>query len=243
MNRLMQIPHWQVYKPFFNPLVAKLLVPWFALLPILLNFLHEVPRKVPILSEPTAFLTLALPFKWWLLWWSSFFYTLAIVVFGFRCPGFVKRYPDYSKYVEMRHSPRWIASELFYAVPKLGESKTKLFERLVTKQLASVADPSDANLAGSRLVETSDTSYWFDHNGKKYKVSASDGPTDNGRLEREVFWEIFEQLATSCRGSRMATLVLLLLAAVPFVLVVIQNIASVLPSAVKATAHAIGNWF
>jgi hypothetical protein len=232
----LRLPHWQTLKPAFNPIIAKILVPWFALLPLALKVLRDVPEKIPILTGTASFLTLSLPFKWWLLWWASFFYTIAVVLFVVRCPNFIKKYPGYANYIDVKHSPRWIASELAIAAKTLKNSSSldTLFQRFVTKGLAVAVAESDTNDPGSKLIEKEGTSYWFMYGGRKYKFMAKDNETPPGVTEREAFWEIFEPLAASAPKSRLATLILLILALIPFVVVVIQNIWSVLPSAAKA---------
>jgi hypothetical protein len=189
------IPHWQTLKPAFNPIVAKILVPWFALLPLALRVLKEVPEKIPVLSVPTSFLTLSLPFKWWLLWWSSFLYTAAVTTFLVRCPGFVKKYPGYSNYLDVKHSPRWIASELATAANTLKRSRSlnTLFERFVTKGLAVASEDADKNEPGTKLIEKEGTSYWFTYGGRKYKFMAKDNEVPPGVTEREAFWEILSR--------------------------------------------------
>jgi hypothetical protein len=237
----LRIPHWQTLKPAFNPIIAKILVPWFALLPLALRVLKDVPEKIPVLAGPANFLTLSLPFKWWLLWWSSFLYTIAVTLFLIRCPGFIKKYPGYSNYIDVKHSPRWIASELATAAETLKNTPglNTLFERFVIKELAVLADDADKNEPGTKLIEKEGTSYWFTHCGRKYKFTAKDNETPPGVTEREAFWEIFEPLATSAPNSRLATAVFLALAFVPFAVALIENIWSVLPHAAQAAWESI----
>jgi hypothetical protein len=236
-----RIPHWQTLKPAFSPTIAKVLVPWFALIPLALRVLKNVPEKIPLLSGPAAFLTLSLPFKWWLLWWSSFFYTVAVVTYVVRCPGFIKKYPSYSNYIEVKHSPRWIASELSTAANTLKNpaARDQLFERLVTKKLAILADTTDLNEPGTKLIEKDGTSYWFVHNRCKYKFIATDSDPVSAAHERETFWEIFEPLATSRSIARGSTLLFLVLAAIPFVIAIIENIWAVLPHAAQSAWDAV----
>jgi hypothetical protein len=233
MFGLFEWPHWQKLAFIFKPPFPRLLVPWFAILPIVLQVMQDVPERVTFGQDALLILHFTLPFKWWLLWWGSFFYAIAFAIYSIRCPAFIKSYPSYAVYLESHHSPRWVVSELRDAVLLLPSADSAgLFERLVTKKLATAAASDDETPAGEWRVEQDGTSYWFVFKEARYKITALDGVDGSkgsiSNFEREVFWEVYEPLAKMRLFARASTAMFALLAAGAFIVVVLQNICTVI---------------
>ena len=83
--------HWQTVGKLFHPTALRLLVPWFAILPILLKVLSDVPETLTFMIADRGFqVATRLPFKWYALWLSSFFYAVAWAIYLTRCPAFIR---------------------------------------------------------------------------------------------------------------------------------------------------------
>lgn len=212
------LEHWQNLKPWFNPVAIRLLMPWFAVIPILLHIFRDVPRYITFPTVPPLVLTMELPFRWWLLWIASLLFAIAFVLFHLLCPKFVKRYASYIDYRKHEHSPRWLASEFAIALPLLGDSgRETLYQRLITKKLVSEIPIDAAIRVGERIVKQDATVVAFDHQGRRYLLEARDSIDDAAaisRFQQEVFWEIFGRVANSRQCVRYVIWALLFLTVV-----------------------------
>jgi hypothetical protein len=169
-------------------------------------------------------LALALPFSWQLLWVSSMFFFVALVIYHWRCPAFVKKYHNFSEYQEYGHDPRWLAHEVkFLAADKKDLSDftatllTKGFAMATTDPIATGKNPS---------VEAEQTVFRY-INDKRTIVVAT--PVKKGEAvvpdaERGLFWEIFASFSGSRPLSRLAILILLGLSAICFVYVLGEHV-------------------
>ena len=93
----MFLGHWQFFKDFFKIAFMRYLLFWFAIVPVFVKLLSGLPEKLRI-PGTEHFLSLSLPFTWWLLWLASLCYFIAFVLFHAFCPQFIKRYPSYTEY-------------------------------------------------------------------------------------------------------------------------------------------------
>jgi hypothetical protein len=221
--------NWQFLHPWFKPIWLKLLIPWFALIPILLTVFRDVPQVIRIGSVDVVALNFELPFKWWLLWIASFAYALAFAIYAARCPKFITRYPTYRDYQAQGHSPRWMAWELNHAVDKAhsDKSKQKLFKRLVDKKLVTeIAPVSEAT--PNPQVSDRGSIYRFEYDGRWYEFVGSEKSNNSETIDCEVFWEILGPLASSRPGWRQATWYLLYVSGALLVIAVCQNVWVVL---------------
>jgi hypothetical protein len=198
--------HWQNLKPWFNPVAIRLLMPWFAIIPILLSVFRDAPEVVVFATDPPLILRLELPFRWWLLWLASLLFALGFALFHLFCPKFVKRYANYVDYRGHEHSPRWLVAEFAIALPQLNHAqREKLFARLVEKKLAREVSIDEEPVVGKRYVRDHATIIAFDYERQRYVLEATDSartPADMLRFQQEVFWEIFGRLANSYGPAR-----------------------------------------
>lgn len=238
--------HWQHLGHFFQPIWAKLLLPWFAVLPIVLTLLRDAPEKVSFGHSEVFVLNLSLPFKWWLLWQSSLLYLLAFIAYWVWCPAFVRRYKNYAKYIEWGHSPRWMAREVENAVDAVGgpqkPTAAALLKRLVDKGLASPLEEGDKAKVWETVVTAEGTIYRFEHDGQKYRFVGSESSTSASERDREVFWEVFEPFARSRTVRRVIVWVLLALSGTCLFVAVLQSILAVLPHALAPLYHWVAGF-
>ena len=217
--------HWQNLRFFFSISGVKFFVAWFAFAPIVVKLLEKMPRDFNILINGDPFsLSLELPFSWVVLWFSSFLYSIALILYHSFCPGFIKRNPDFSTYKEAEHSPRWIVWNLFYSWSDTSE-RTKLAERLIEKKLAEKTDLSEIKF-NKPNVQNRGTVWQFEHKKDIYEVCA---PSNLSVItEREYFWEVFGRYSNSRKEMRYTIWGLILVSGILVVFVVIQNIWFVL---------------
>src|SRR5690606_39509050 len=84
---------WQWYKGFFNVTVFRYLVTWFAIVPILAHLFGKFKGEIRI-GESVLVLShsISLSFSLYLLWFSAFFFVIALLLYQSFCPGFIKTY-------------------------------------------------------------------------------------------------------------------------------------------------------
>ncbi len=239
----MFLGHWQFFKDFFRIAFLRYLLFWFAIVPIFVKLLSGLPEKLRI-PATDHFLTLSLPFSWWLLWLASLLYFIAYILFHAFCPQFIKRYPSYAEYEAYRHSPRWVIWEFYYAIeePKRPSNLAarawksiyyyfspiteadKLFARVITKKYAEETAESPTI---NPLVEETQTTAFFKADNKLYKISNDPSSTTAAVKEREIFWEVFGHFAK--QGPQIRSLISLLIGGTVSLLliVLIQHILTV----------------
>src|SRR5688572_30240002 len=102
--------HWQWYKDFFNVTVLRYLVTWFAIVPIAASFITNFKPhlKYKDLFEVDFLADTSLPLGLKVLWLSSLFFVIALLLYQWHCPGFIKTYSSFGDYKRHQHSSRWI---------------------------------------------------------------------------------------------------------------------------------------
>jgi len=240
----MFLGHWQFFKDFFRIAFLRYLLFWFAVVPIFVKLLSELPEKLKF-PGTDYFLTLSLPFTWWLLWLASLCYFLAFILFHAFCPQFIKRYPSFTEYKLHGHSPRWIIWEFYFAVEGPQRSANwiaalwqkfyysispitqtdKLFQRVITKRYA--VDAGENMPTTNPVVEEKQTTTYFKSGDHVYKISCDPDSTGIQVKESEIFWEVFGHFAKQVPGVR-TTISILIAATIGLLLIVLlQHILTV----------------
>lgn len=213
-NYLNEHWRWENYRDFFNITVFRYLVLWFSVVPLLASLLGglETPVRIPI-GDHEISIGLGIPFAWQILWLSSLFFFLALGLYTWRCPKFIKKYHNFTEYHEVGHDPRWTVYEIRF-LKLSGEDLTDFTQKLKTKMLAKVT--ADA-VTEKPVIQETQTIYRYKSDRKNLGETIEVGmPVLNGDgkvlddAERGLFWEVFAAFS----GSRVYTraLVLLLLA-------------------------------
>lgn len=231
---------WQFQRDFFGILYLRHLVTWFALVPILVVMFGSLPDtvRIPALHNNELVIHLTLPFKWWLLWISSFFYVTAWCLYILRSPRFIRRYANYAVYQSWQHSERWIIwewnnflktdadpSDVDILIKK--ELATPTAQPLNLNEYVIVIDKGDALKAFEPIKEANETWFAFQRQGSFYRLGLGPSQANKDIKHSELFWELFGAQADSRPASRAAVWIILGLAAVTFGIVVLENIWAV----------------
>lgn len=223
--------NWQSYRSFFQFPIIRYMIYWFALVPAVLTVTSDLPGE--ICAAPYC-INLSLPFSWWLLWLASLSFIAAYVLYQFFCPRFIKQYPSYAEFKSQGHSPRWAAWQIAELVENQFEIP-KLVERLLTKGFVTPVTSPAAPL-GTPIVEADQTVVFIENAGAFYRFGApprepsAQTVEDHGVAEadQEVFWEVFGRFAKAWPKIRCWVLSLLIASLIGVILVVVQNILSVI---------------
>ena len=225
--------HWQWYKDLFNITIFRYLVFWFSIVPIIASFKDKFPEEIEIfkiINIDLSFLK-TLPFNWEILWFSSLFYVIALLIYQVRCPKFTKNYSSFGEYKNIDHSHRW----LIWLAQDVIEDKKELdsfFKRLNKKMYLEKGKMSFENSEKTKVeVEEKVTSIYFKHKDEIYKFSLPKYDKKGQIIEndvREIFWEIFAIYSSSREKSRMIIVLLLILSCIGFSTVLLQHIISML---------------
>jgi len=223
--------HWQWYKNFFNITILRYLVTWFAIVPLFVKIVEVINRvlKAPKIQLILENISLSLPFYWELLWLSSLFFVIALTLYQLFCPQFIKTYNSFGDYKKRLHSPRWIIWESLSVINDKQEIG-KLFDRLSTKNyIKETKRKFDKNEV---VIEENQTTAYFEFETKKYSLSLPIITAENideqktELVEREIFWEVFGRFSSSKKGIRITIITLLILSAILFGVVFLQNIVN-----------------
>jgi hypothetical protein len=213
--------HWQWYKGFFGIVILRYLVTWFAIVPIIAKLFSGLDLSIKFGAAQSIKIhsDLSLPFSLQILWLSSFFYVLALLLYQIICPSFIKKYSSFGDYKKHIHSPRWIIHEALDIVNDKIQLP-KLFERLSTKKYLI---KNTQTFAENKVeVETDQTVLYFTHRSSGYKLGLP--IVKNGKVERdeteqaelEIFWEIFGRFSSSKAFWRITIIILLSVSAALF---------------------------
>jgi len=226
---LTRLPRWERYKGFFQTATVRYLIVWFTIVPIVATLLAGIPRPLPFeRSGHTVSLDLDLPFSWEVLWLSSFFFFIGLVLYHLRCPAFVRRYNQFSDYLACAHDAGWLCQEARAVVHDKALVGT-FSERLLAKKYAHLLPPAAKwNETENPTIEEKQTKLRFRRGNDKLVLAMpvldAAGHVDP-EAERGLFWEIFGLFSGSRPASRAVVLVLLLASLVCFMFVLLQHIA------------------
>lgn len=251
--------HWQFLRDFFSIGYLRYLVTWFAVVPILISIFGGLPPEIIVAIPPAVAgepsqsfpIKFELPFKWWLLWFSSFLYVVALGLYGLRSPLFIRRYRNFSTYKSWDHSPRWLVWEWFYFLETTsGKPVNAALEKLQTKGFVELsaeqrlialfhkkdeaADISglkrpDPHIAlGNRkiyypIVGKERTHLFYEVDSKIFELQHGPSQNDNTKSE-EMFWELYGAQSDSALFVRIVIWALLGCAGFAFLWAVAENI-------------------
>jgi|SRR5581483_8205074 len=166
-----------------------------------------------------------LPFNWQMLWAASFLFFLAFALYSIACPRFIKRYPDYTSYLSIGHSIRWIVWE-FYYMETPHHVRSSVEQRLILKKHA---EPTDEAPTPKPVVTADSTYFIFRHENQNYRLGSPIGHVDGQRAwEQDIFWEVFEGWTKSRLLFASAIRWLVMGAAAITVYIVCENISTAL---------------
>ncbi|WP_353163775.1 hypothetical protein [Empedobacter brevis] len=222
---------WQWFRDFFNVTIFRYFVTWFALVPVFAKILEKLPKEISIpLRENIYTITLELPFKWQILWFSSLSFVVAFILYKIFVPTYITKYFSLKYYKEFEHSPRWLVWE----AEKLIDSKTDLskFIERMTKKGYITKHTDTSNYKKGVNVEEKQTKLNFEYQTIKYEFALPiiDGDNEDEAKTtiavREIFWEIFGRFSSSKIVVRGVIQFLLIISLVTFAIPFIQSIIS-----------------
>jgi hypothetical protein len=128
---------WQFLRDFFRIYYLRYLVQWFAIVPLVLVALADMPDRLAVRVTQNQYfiVNFALPFTWWLLWLSSVLYIIGWILYVLFGPAFIRRYTNYGAYQVLQHSERWIIWEWYYFLKRSAQATD--VDDLIEKQLAA----------------------------------------------------------------------------------------------------------
>jgi hypothetical protein len=202
--------HWHNLDGYFKPIVTRFFITWFATAPLIASLTQKYP---------TIF---TLPFSWWILWLASLAYWIAFSLHAWRCPQFIKRYPNYPAYQARGHSPRWLVWEFCECWSSIhGASREKLENRLVDKNYA-IESSSNLELRKKPQVFERGTIFQFLNSGKSYDLAIKENREEDA--VRDIFWEIFGRWTSTGIRTRLSIWTFLILATFLVIFTVFENI-------------------
>ncbi len=235
---------WEEYKQFFQLEIFRYLVMWFSIVPIIAGIIAQLPEPLNIqIGHQVHPVQLTLPFNWQLLWLSSFFFVLALLIYKIYCPNFIHQYNKYSDYAAHNHDPRWLTTQVYDLLEFIGmkqHQKDKFIKRLYDKDYLNEVVDDDENILSHTdpKVESKQTTIRIFYQNKIYEFGM---PINSHAedVERSVFWEVFGSYSATRLWARNTIQVLLLISLILFLVSLLQHI-------IKGgvfVMHWIGNFF
>ncbi|MFB1631975.1 hypothetical protein [Pseudomonas sp. AP-1] len=219
-------PRWEEYKDFYQLTIFRYLAMWFSIVPLIAGLLSGLPDPLPINLAGTVYhINLELPFNWKLLWLSSLIFLISFGLYLYKCPPFIKKYNQFSDYLAYCHDKRWMA----WLIKDLFDSKVdlkKFRDRMLEKGYAEKAPASFQKTNQNPIVLEKQTLVYIEVDGEIYTSAfpIKGSADDANEAERGVFWEIFGRYSSSNYACRIIIRVLLLISALLFTTVLLQNI-------------------
>lgn len=217
---------WEFYKSFFNVIFLKYFITWFAIVPIIVLIVGEIPDSITI-DTYTQNITIntSLPFTWWVLWVSSLFYFAAFIIYLIFCPSFIKKYNNYGEYKVYDHDPRNLVWEAYYLI-KNNIGTTKLKERLLEKKyLIKINETICSEVEEPKVLEKfTELKFKNDSYVFSFKLPIYIGEQYNEEAHKSIFWEIFGRYSESSNALRIIIMVLLVISASLFSVSLLQTL-------------------
>ncbi|MHA2705494.1 hypothetical protein [Vibrio owensii] len=225
---------WEQYRAFFNLVIFRYLVMWFAMVPIIVGILSDINSPVIFFDAGGVIheINLVLPFSWQLLWLASFLFVIALFIYYLRAPVFVRKYHNFSFYKDYYHDYRWLVWEADKLVNSIkGTQVDKFIVRLLEKEVLEKVNKEgfEDKLSGNNtsiVVEKLHTSLYFKHNDEIYTLYLPRHLEDSKNINDQVgvFYEIYGRYSSSRHCSRFLILLLLTFSGIVFLLVLGQHI-------------------
>lgn len=223
---------WQFLRAFFGFHYFRYLVLWFAIVPVALSILRDVPNEIWLSIGPVPIkINTSLPFNWLFLWMCAVIYIVAWSIYLWRAPRFVKHYNNYTEYKIPDHSPRWIIWEWYHY---LRSAPWNAVDILISKGLVFDFKPDptvQSQLENYPLTKPEkgkdETSFIFNRYGHFFRIGLGPDTPDCRKIEQELFWELFGATAGSRKYSRNLIWALLFVAGIMFASVIFQHIWAV----------------
>jgi len=227
---------WERYKVFFQITIFKYFVLWFSVVPFLAVLLAQMPEQIDLnIGGKVIPIKPELPFSWQLLWLSSLFFVVALIIYFFACPEFIKKYNNYGEYLTYHHDYRWMSWEACELL-KHKIDRDKFTSRLLTKKFAKEIDSDamekmfDANTLKKPIVNEKTTDFYYENKGKFYKLSFPKYTKESNEYvidpyaDKGMFFEIFGRYSASKTFARAIIFILLSISFVLFFIVLVQHI-------------------
>lgn len=230
---ILETIRWEAFRDFFQIHFLRYFVIWFSIVPLFAFALKDIPDQITIetgsCDNCAILVSVGLPFEWQLLWLSSLSFIIALALYQFFCPKFIKKYHSFKHYKEYEHDGRWITREAARFLRSANKKRiAKFVNRLGTKKYLSKADKQ---LKAAHLykpkVEELQTSIQIENNGEQY-VLKTPVLCENGKevpnSEAGIFWEVYALESDSRLPVRITIFILLIASLLLFVSVTGQHI-------------------
>lgn len=238
LSEFWKINRWQDIKPFFSSGFIRFATFWTAAVPLAIKALKPLPETIAFRlgTEKVYEVSISLPFSWWVLWISAILYILALLIYVFGCPQFIKKYGSYHDFKIEEHSPRWIpwqSGELIKRKFELDKFFNRMIDKgyfLISSEVFETGDlPKVEVKQGQSVVYASYNGAVYEFGLPVFKVNSAEVDQEkNNIIVKDVFWEIFGRFAASHPFWQKTAKVFLVFAILMFSYVVLQNIIFVI---------------
>lgn len=128
------IPSWVIIARVIDHKVWNVAFLFFILMPIIALFMKEVPEQILISINGVNYIFhAALPFKWWELYFSALFISIAKGFYIAFSPDFIKEFNDYEDYEKSGRKGGYLEKTLYDLIPFWRHKKPGALDSYVSK--------------------------------------------------------------------------------------------------------------
>ncbi|WP_210447696.1 hypothetical protein [Vibrio crassostreae] len=128
------VPSWNVIAKIVDHKIWNLAFLFFVLMPIIALFMKEIPEQVSVKINETVYVfNLALPFKWWVLYFSALFISIAKGIYVAFSPAFLKDFKDYDEFIKSGRKGSYLEKTIYELVPFWQRRKKNPLESYIEK--------------------------------------------------------------------------------------------------------------
>ncbi|EMH3447827.1 hypothetical protein [Vibrio harveyi] len=165
------VPNWNSIAKIVDHKIWNLAFLFFVLMPIIALFMKDIPDQISIsFNEELYTFNMALPFKWWVLYFSALAISIAKIIYSAFSPPFLKEYTDFEDFKKSGRNGGYLQKVAYELVPfwskKGGISPyiKKFDNRIHTLNESGVEHALGANLWGSKT----EPSFWLVYDVANY---------------------------------------------------------------------------
>ncbi|MGR5382304.1 hypothetical protein [Vibrio harveyi] len=160
------VPSWNVIARVVDHKIWNLAFLFFVLMPVVALFMKEIPDQVSVkINEKDYVLHLELPFKWWVLYFSALFISIAKGVYLAFSPAFIREFQDYDDFIKSGRKGGFLQKTLYELIPFWKRKKSSSLddyvgnfdERIHFLNKSGVNMALGAELWGSEIIQ----SFWL----------------------------------------------------------------------------------
>jgi hypothetical protein len=133
-------PRWSDLSRIGESTIARSAYFWLAVVPLAAIAFSKVERIAHVeMFNHKWQITLELPFSWKMLFWASLAASIANLIYQFRCPRIIRRFPTFKAFVDDSNSGRLLTEELLESLTYHREPRQPHHWKILIEFIRAIA--------------------------------------------------------------------------------------------------------